>query len=74
MPVAIPSGHCLRVLCGDDEIGIVRTRFGWALVRPGEDRGMTTEIVALEEIGTDERLTTYDGTAYLRIQGKWSEL
>lgn len=67
MTAAIPiePGQCIRVECNGDEVGLVMTRHGWAIVRPTEERDRTVEMVALEEPVFEK--------AYYRIGHRWDE-
>jgi hypothetical protein len=61
--VKLDLGQCLKVECDGEEAGIIRTRHGWALAKPTEDKGRTIQIQLIAAPGY-----------FYRIDERWSDL
>lgn len=82
----IEHGECVRVECEGEELGLMKTRFGWALVEPDEERGrnVAMRIVYVDPVPETVFVTTrefidpapvmFENVAYVRIKEKWDNL
>lgn len=82
----IEKGECVRVECEGEEIGLMRTDFGWALVEPSEDRdrNVAMRVVYVDPVPETVFVTTrdiidpapvmFENTAYMRIKHRWDNL
>ena len=82
----VERGECVKVECDGDEIGLMRTDFGWALVEPDEERSrnVAARVIYVDPIPETAFITTraiidpapvmFKNVAYLRIKEKWDNL
>jgi hypothetical protein len=81
----IERGECVRVECEGQEIGLMWTSWGWALVAPTEDRDRNVAMLAVYEDAPEtvfvttrtvieDAPTMFRNVAYVRINEKWDNL
>lgn len=82
----IERGECVKVECDGEEIGLMKTDFGWAIVEPTEERerNVAARIIYVDPIPETAFVTTraiidpaphmFENVAYLRIKEKWDNL
>jgi hypothetical protein len=81
----IEPGECVKVECDGQEIGLMWTDWGWALVSPTEERKRNVEAHCFyEDVPETVFVTTravienapvmFENKVYLRIKEKWDNL
>ena len=81
----IKPGDCVKVECEGQEIGVMWTKWGWALVAPTEERDRNVAMLTIYEgapetvFVTDRKViedapVLFDNVAYVRIKERWDNL
>lgn len=82
----IERGDCVKVECDGEEIGLMKTDWGWALVEPtGErERNVAMRVIYVDPVPVTVFVTTrnvvdpapvmVDDVAFIRTRKKWDDL